>query len=178
MLKQILKGLAHQNDGEYLTLSEKESTLGRYSEAADIPMQKISPRMSVMPSKRIALLTDGSGHGAPLDYVLETCDRQGAGVDLLLHADADMTAVAVIENKLKAAGLRYERVKLGHQPIESVISYINHQKSLIYIVSVPVDSVAKLLIEDVIPKRVDHVSVPVVLIEDRSAESGCSKSVA
>ncbi|MGD8912826.1 MAG: hypothetical protein PVJ68_08810, partial [Candidatus Thiodiazotropha sp.] len=74
-LKRILSSLAYQDAGEFLTTRDKMKVLGITPEEN----AAISPSPLKMVKKpithRIALISDGRGQGAPLDYAIETCTR-------------------------------------------------------------------------------------------------------
>ena len=71
---------------------------------------------------RIALISDGRGVGAPLDYAIDACSRQGAKIDLLLHGAIDAAKISSLENQIRAAGLDYHRIQLGMTPVDAQAS--------------------------------------------------------
>ena len=174
-LKKMLSGLAYQNAGEALSMREKLSVLGYDTESED---KTSAPKLSVAgkpATKRIALISDGRGLGAPLDYAIETCSRQNAKIDLLVHDLVDTANISALEYQIREAGLDCQRIHLGVNTIDDLVHYICNHPSLIFLVAMPDDAVAKILVEDVIPKRGGRIHVPMVLIEDRSSVVSTTK---
>ncbi|MBW9261492.1 MAG: hypothetical protein K1566_03565 [Candidatus Thiodiazotropha sp. (ex. Lucinisca nassula)] len=177
-LKRMLNGLAHQDAGEFLSMRDKLNVLGMGSETR----AKSSPpphKMAKKPTtQRIAFISDGRGLGTPLSYAIDACSRQGANIDLLIHGTTDTANISALENRIRAVGLDHHRIQLGMKPVDDVINYICNHPSLIFLVAMPDDETAKVLIEEVIPKRGGRIPVPLVLIEDRSSTSQTKQSAA
>ncbi|MCG7983193.1 MAG: hypothetical protein JAY90_10650 [Candidatus Thiodiazotropha lotti] len=169
-LKRMLNGLAHQDAGEFLTMREKMKALGVEAETKLTPSP--APRKIAKKSAphRIAFISDGRGIGAPLDYVIDACLQQGAQIDLLTHSTTDIAHISALESQFRAAGLDHHHIQLGLSAIDDIFNYIRNHPSLIFLVAMPDDNVAKVIIEEVIPKRGARMSVPLVLIEDRPNE--------
>ncbi|MES9953283.1 MAG: hypothetical protein ABW104_10630 [Candidatus Thiodiazotropha sp. 6PLUC2] len=167
-LKKILAGLALQNAGEYLPLSTKKNLLGVGAKSE--PHSNKQPSLAKQASHRVALLTDGKGVGAALDYALESCSKQGAKIDLLVHNHAIKSDISAIQERAKASNLDCHVITLGLSPVEDICSYIINHPSLIFLVSTPADKSANELIRDVIPNQKSRIYVPLVLIEDKSPE--------
>jgi hypothetical protein len=176
-LKRILSGLAQQDAGEFLTMRDKMGVLGIGTEANKGPASHPPARVNKT-TRRIALVTDGRGLGAPLDYVLESCTRQEAKIDLLIHGMAKPSSLSMLEKRIQTAGLECHRVQLGVTPSDDILDYIHNHPSLMFLVAIPDDYAVKPLIEELIPKRGGRVPVPVVLIEEREPAHIHSKSVA
>lgn len=177
-LKKILSCLAHQDAGDYLPMHDKMRSLGFDTEV--IQKAPVTHRKTVLPptTHRIALISDGRGAGAPLDYVVDACLRQHAKIDLLIHGSADASDVTVMENKILAAGIEYHPIQLGEAVIKDILNYVSNHPALIFFVAVADDEVAKILMEEVIPKRGSRIRVPLVLIEDRPGNPAQTLSVA
>ncbi len=177
-LKRILSGLAHQDDGEFLSMDEKMKALGVGS---DSRVKSLSPTPSLVRktvTQRIALISDGRGLGAPLDYAIDACSRQASKIDLLIHDAVDTSHISAIEKKIQEADLDYQRIQLGSDVTGEIVSYIHNHPSLIFLVALPDDGPVKVLIEEVIPKRGGRIPVPLVLIEDRASPPSANQSVA
>ncbi len=177
-LKRILTGLAYQDAGEFLSMHDKMRTLGMGAKNRKKP---VSPTHSIVNKPaihRIALISDGRGAGAPLDYAIETCSRQGAKIDLLLHGTIDTENIATLETHIRSAGLDYNCIQLGTEPVDGIIEYVCNHPALIFLVAMPDDATAKTLIEEVIPKRGGRIPVPLVLIEDQPSVRPANQSAA
>lgn len=177
-LKRILSGLAQQDAGEFLSMHDKMRVLGIGTETRVKPS---SPPRSIAKKQaihRIALISDGRGVGAPLDYVIDACSRQDAKIDLLIHGAVDTAKISLLENQIRAAGLDHQCIQLGMKPVDNIIDYICNHPSLIFLVAMPDDDAAKVLIEEVIPKRGGRIPVPLVLIENRSSARPAEQSAA
>ena len=168
-LKQMLNGLAHQNYGDFLPMHDKMSALGVNSGVKNISSlpSKVVKQMAV--SQRIALITDGRGLGAPLNYVIDACRNQEAKIDLLTHGTTDVDNITALENSVKEAGFVSNRIQLGTKAVDNVLEYISNHPGLVFMVAMPDDVVAKKIMEDVIPKQGASIPVPLVLIDDSGA---------
>lgn len=168
-LKQMLNGLAHQCDGEFLPMQDKMRALGVNSGANKISSvpTKVVKQMAL--TQRIALITDGRGLGAPLNYVIDACRNQEAKIDLLTHGTTDAENITALESSIKEAGLVCNRIQLGTKAVDNVLEYINNHPGLVFMVAMPDDVVAKKIMEDVIPKQGASIPVPLVLIDDSGA---------
>lgn len=166
-LKRILAGLAYQDAGEFLIMSDKMKALGYRSENREKPLA-ISRKVERGPvTKTIALISDGRGLGAPLDYVIDACLRQDARIDLLVHSVIDVKRISVLIKHVQQAGLDCQRIQLSVNIVDDIVEYICNHPSLIFLVAMPDDAAARVLIEEVIPERGGRVPVPLVLIEDK-----------
>lgn len=167
-IKRALAALAHQDAADYLSMNEKMSFLGYGNQQQEIKSDA-APRLVVntLVKKRIAMISDGHGLGCPLDYLIDTCKRQNTDVDLLLHGEFDTTKISILEKHLREAGIHSERIKLGANAISKLTSYISRQATLIFIVSMPDDPVAREFMEDIIPSSEQRITVPLVLIDEK-----------
>ncbi len=177
-LKKMLAGLAHQDAGEFLSAHEKMEILGYGPETREKPSE-VSRKMVKRPvTKRIALITDGRGLGAPLDYAIDACLRQDAQIDLLVHGAVDTKSISLLEKQVKQAGLDCQHIRLGVNVIDDIVEYIYSQPSLIFLVAMPDDTAARTLIEEVIPRHGGRVPVPLVLIEEKPVAPSVRQSAA
>jgi hypothetical protein len=173
-LKQMLAGLAHQDAGEFLPIRDKMRALGietdteGNSAALRNSANCVSGVKIVPATKRIALISDGGGMGAPLSYVIDSCQRLEGKIDLLIHGTTDADNISTLERQIEEAGIVFHRIQLGTKPVDGVLDYIRNHSALIFLVATPDDDVAKTLIEEVIPKQGAHIPLPIVLIEDLS----------
>ncbi|MES9858058.1 MAG: hypothetical protein ABW166_15875 [Sedimenticola sp.] len=177
-LKQMLSGLAYQDAGDYLSMSDKMEVLGYGAKSRlkpSLPHQSVAENVV---TRRIALITDGRGVGAPLDYAIEACLQQGGKIDLLIHGAVDTSNIITLESRIREAGLECQRIRLSVEVIEDILAYTCNHSSLIFLVAIPDDSVAKRLIDEITPKRKGRLSVPLVLIEDRPSDRTIERSAA
>lgn len=177
-LKRMLSGLAYQDAGEFMPIREKMYVLGFASEIKEkssaIP-QQVVPRPV---SKRIGLISDGRGLGAPLSYAIDACLRQDARIDLLVHGSIDRASIPALENQVQQMGIECQRIQLGKNAVDSISEYISSHPSLIFLVSMPDDSAARTLMEESFHTRGRRIPVPLVLIEDRPEVPLSKKSAA
>ncbi len=175
-LKKMLTGLAYQDAGDFLSIREKMNVLDNASEnqgKPNTPAHTLETRIggssvaTRAATKRIAFISNGSGFGAPLDYAIDACLRQNAQMDLLIHGPAGSEYSSALENKIKNSGVRYQRIQLHVTAVSSIVDYIVKHPSLLYLIAMPDDDVAKTLIEEVLPGRRRRIQIPVVLIEDQ-----------
>jgi len=177
-LKKMLAGLAHQDAGEYLSAHEKMEILG-YAQEPRKRSSEVYRNAAARPvSKRIALISDGRGFGAPLDYTIDACLRQDAQIDLLVHGAIDTKSISSLEKQIQQAGLDCRHVRLGVHVVDDIVEYIYHQPSLIFLVAMPDDTAARVLIEEVIPRHGGRIPVPLVLIEEKPTRTSVQKSAA
>jgi len=182
-LKKMLTGLAYQDAGDFLSIREKMNVLDNASENPGKPntaAHTLETRMggTRVATKRIAFISNGSGLGAPLDYAIDAALRQNAQIDLLIHGPAGSEYSSALENKIKNSGVRYQRIQLQVTAVCSIVDYIVKHPSLLYLIAMPDDDVAKTLIEEVLPGRRRRIQIPVVLIEDQIIASLPKQSAA
>ncbi len=177
-LKRMLAGLAYQDAGDYLSTPQKSRLLG-YADEREPAARMQPPVEAPQPAQRcIALVSDGRGEGAPLDYAIEAAQRQRAGIDLLLHDRADERRTANLERRLKQAGIPYRCVRLVEPVLDDLRDYILQHASLIFLVAMPDDEVVRVIVEEVIPKRLEPIAVPLVLIEAQQPPRSLKQSAA
>ena len=177
-LKKMLTGLAHQDAGEFLSAHEKMEILG-YGPETGKELSKAPEKTVKRPvSKRIAVISDGRGFGAPLAYAIDACLRQDARIDLLFHGAIDTKSISLLEQQIQQAGLECQRIRLGVNVVDDIVDYIHSQPTLIFLVAMPDDTAARVLIEEVIPRHGGRVPVPLVLIEEKSASPSVQKTAA
>ncbi len=164
-LKRMLAGLACQDAGEFLPMQQKMEIL--VTEPAAAPAAEGGPSGAAprQATHRIALVSDGRGLGAPLDYAMDAALRQGARVDLLVHGTFDARGLDAMTGRLGANRIPFQVIRLGMDTVEDIATYICNHPSLIFVVAMPDDSAARTLVEEVIPRRGGRVPVPLVLIE-------------
>jgi hypothetical protein len=177
-LKRILTGLAYQDAGEFLSMGDKMKVLGYGPKIREKPLAASRKVVTRPATKAIALISDGRGLGAPLDYAIDACLRQDARIDLLVHGVIDMESISVLEKRIQEAGLDCHRIQLGARVVDGIVEYICNHPSLIFLVAMPDDAAARVLIEEVIPKRGGRIPVPLVLIEDQLAAKKYKQSAA
>ena len=173
-LKKMLTGLAYQDAGDFLSIREKMTVLGNGSENPEKPdtsSHMIETRIgrTGAVTKRIAFISNGRGLDAPLDYAIDACLRQNAQLDLLIHGSADSKNTSTLEKKIKNSGVSYQRIQLEVNAVDGIVDYIAKHPSLIYLIAMPDDDTARVLIEEVLPMRRRRIQVPIVLIEDQIA---------
>ncbi len=176
-LKRMLTGLAYQDAGDFLSRSEKLKVLGNES------VNRVQPATSgkiglAAVTKRIAFISNGRGFGAPLDYAIDACLRQNAQIDLLLHGTADIKTNSALEKKIQDAGVYFQRIQIEDNAVDDIVEYINKHPSIIYLIAMPDDDVARLLIEEVLPRRRTRIQIPLVLIEDQMTATLAKQSAA
>jgi hypothetical protein len=177
-LKRMLAGLAYQDAGDYLSTPDKSRLLG-YADKKPAGASMQRPVEATPPAlRRIALVSDGRGEDAPLDYAIEAAQRQQAQIDLLLHGCADTQRITKLERRLKQAGIPYRCIRLVEPLVEDLVDYIALQSSLIFLVAMPDDETVRVLVEEVIPKRISPISVPLVLIEAQQPPRSLKQSAA
>jgi hypothetical protein len=176
-LKRILAGLAQQDAGEYLSLREKMRVLGHQSAQPDTAAKHITASTK-SGARRVALICGESANEAPLDYTIQTCSKNGAMIDLLVHNTISQEKVSRLEESIRAEGIECHTIRLGESPIESICTYIANHPSLIYMVSSPDNHSAKTLIDDLIPNQKVSIQVPFVLIESKAPDCQSKLSAA
>ena len=177
-MKQMLTGLAYQDAGDFLSIREKMEVLDNSAESRRKP--GTAPRMleTRAATKRIAFISNGRGLDAPLDYAIDACLRQNAQIDLLIHGTADSENTLALEKKIKNSGVSYQRIQLEITAVSSITDYIAKHPSLLYLIAMPDDDVARVLIEEVLPSRRRRIQIPVVLIEDQTVSRLLKQSAA
>ncbi len=175
-LKRILTGLAYQDAGDFLSTSEKIKFLGKDSgnsakvaSTAAKTESKITETHKIeaaTTTKHIAFISNGSGLDAPLDYAIDTCLRQNAHIDLLIHGDTALKNITALENKIKQAGLACRKMRFKNSTIDNIVEYISQHPSLIFMISMPDDAVTRVLIEEILPQQKSGIQIPLVLIDD------------
>lgn len=179
-IKRALNALAYQDATEFLSTREKLDVLGYGNKKTRHPLIPRRNTPKIETPKRIGLVVDTRSNSAPLDYAIDACKRQGENshLDILMHGSVDTETTTNLEERIKQAGLYYQIIKLGEKTIEELINYIKSHPSLIFLISMPDDEVARVLIEEVMPKSGEHIQVPVVLIEGNTSASYQKKSAA
>lgn len=169
-LKRMLTGLAHQDATEFSPIREKMRELGYVQDAEE--------QRTTQQPRRIALLCDDRERDASLSYAIDAGLRQKAQIDLLIHGAVDMECISAAEKQVRAAGLVCRRIRLEGDAVIRFDAYLNDQRSLIFVVAMPDDSIAMVLIEEVLPRRRRRIPVPLVLISDQPTTRPCNQSAA
>jgi hypothetical protein len=81
-LKQILTGLAYQDVGEFLSMKDKIN-VPEDTETQAANAWQTRNRNDKAKNRRIALITDGKGVGAALEYAIDVSRLHGTQIDLL-----------------------------------------------------------------------------------------------
>ena len=170
-LKRVLAALAYQDAADYLSESEKHRVLGiggtdAASSSEDAPRQRAA---TLRRKRRIALITDGRGAGAPMAYAADACARQDAGLDIVLHGSG--LSRTVLLRAARRRGIDAQVIELAGEDVEMLVDYICNHPSLVYLVGVSDDELVRLLVERVVPARGGRMHVPLVMIEDRPIRS-------
>jgi len=173
-LKRMLAGLAYQDASEFSSMRDKMKVLGN----TPLTRDQQPPATFRAAERCIAIISDGRGLGTPLSYAIDAGIRQHASIDLLVHGPADAEGVAEQENRIRAAGLGCRCIQLGPVTADNIAGYIRSHASLIFLVAMPDDAAARILMEEVIPRRDSRIPVPLVLIEDRTENWLRAQSVA
>lgn len=176
----MLAGLAHQHAGDYLSARDKLGEIGMNAttQPLDGIKNRVSPPTPTIGTRRVAIITDGYAVNAALNYVIDSCNRQNAQVDLLIHGLFDLHAIENIEKQIKKAHLCSQRIFLGINANQDVIDYICQQRALMFVVAIPTDKVAQTFIEEVIPSRGGRLPVPMVLIAEKEPTSAVKQNAA
>ena len=177
-LKRMLTGLAYQDAGDYLSTPQKSRLLGYPEETPPAASERVPMTAQSSSIRRIALVSDGRGLGAPLDYAIDACHRQTAEIDLLLHDGVKETQVSKLERRLQQAAVGYRAVQLLEPSVEDLLDYSARQTSLIFMVALPDDPVVRHLMEEVVPRGGARLCVPLVLIEEQPASRSLKLSAA
>ena len=182
-LKRMLTGLAYQDAGDFLSIREKMKVLGSGSEnrgKLTIPPRILETQIARTGAalRRIAFISNGRGIDAPLNYAIDACLRQKAQMDLLIYGSAASENTSALEKKIKNSGVIYQRIQLEVTVVNSIVNYIDKHPSLLYLIAMPDDDVARVLVEDILPLRRRRIQIPVVLIEDQAVSRLAKQSAA
>jgi len=112
------------------------------------------------------MISDGRGLGAPLDYTISSCSSHATKLDLLTHGILDTAKITALEDQIRKARLDYNQIQLGKDVIQDIIDYICDHPSLIFLVAMPDDAIAKTLINEVLPRFKGRFPVPLVLVDN------------
>jgi len=167
-LKRMLTGLAYQDAGEFLPMNEKLRAFGvgvNPEEATPPTTERVLQQIPTR--KRIALVSDGFGSEALVDYAMHTCQRLGAQLDLLFHGSANAEWKDEVVGQLRRERVSYHRINLSANAAEDIAEYIHNQLQLLYILAQPNDPAVNELMEEMTLTRGKHLAVPMVLIEHR-----------
>jgi hypothetical protein len=177
-LKRILAGLARQDAGESLSRRDTMAVPGAGVVKQSRPGSRTSDTGGRASARRIALISDGRGLGAPLDYVIDACTRQEAKIDVLVHGAVDPANIAALEGRIREAGLDCGKIQLGTQSLDKIVDYVYNHAALMFLVAMPDDRAVRALIDDLGSKRRARLPVPLVLVEERPVSRPRAESVA
>ena len=116
--------------------------------------------------RRIALIASAPGVDTLLDYAIEFCRSQDAGLDLLVLGAWDAEAEAAME-RINREGIDCRYLPLGGHPASEVAAYMANRSSLIFLLAAVGDELAKTLLEKVIASSGRRLPVPLVYIEEK-----------
>jgi hypothetical protein len=178
-IKRALSALAYQDAGEFLTTRDKIELLGDTSESQIIaePAKRSITKPAVS-NKRIALLIDGSNSKSAVTYAIETASRLEVKIDLLTHSVTDDQTYKELDQRISDAGILSRRVPLVNEKYDGILSYLNANPALIFLIASVNDTIAKTLAEEVIPNQISIVPVPLVLINDNQSPNDQGKNAA
>ncbi len=169
-IKRALSALAYQDAGEHLTTRDKIELLGDGSESQiTAESEKRSVSNPAASNKRIALLIDGSNSESAVTYAIETATRLEVKIDLLTHSVTDDEIYKELDQRISDAGILSRRIPLANEKYDGILSYLNTTPALIFLIASVNDTIAKTLAEEVIPKQISIVPVPLVLINDNQS---------
>jgi len=166
-LKRILTGLAYQDAADYLPMGEKLKAFGVGMDTEATSQRREKVLRQIPTRKRVALVSDGFGAEALVDYALHTCERLGAQLDLLFHGSANAEWKDEVVNQLRRERVSYHRINLSTNAAEDIAEYIRSQPQLLYILAQPNDPAVNALMEEAALSRGKHLAVPMVLIEHK-----------
>ena len=172
-LKLALNALAYQDAPEFLSTGEKLEVLGFSNKKTRHPVKPWQHSQKIETPGRIALMADERDNNSLLEYAIDACERQGKNthIDILLHEPINTANSIGLENCIKQVGLKYRLIQLGKKPVESLINYIQNNTASIFLIASSDDKVAKVLIEDVIPRSRERIQIPILLIEGKDSVS-------
>lgn len=177
-LKRALAALAHQDAGEFLSMNDKMKSIGYGNNSEN--KSPGSPHLisNSFVKKRIALLSDGRDLNFPIEYAIDACKRQNADIDLLLHGEFDRSSISVIESHIRKAGIQSQRIQFGDNATIKIIEYISKQPSLIFMAATPDNSIARVLMEEILPSPEQRFAIPLVLIDEKRTAEPAKQSAA
>lgn len=118
------------------------------------------------PVRTIALLHDGRDQPELLEFVIDACRRQSqpVKVDVLLHETPSSNQVESLKQAMQQAEIDVEIRHFQPSGIDEMLEYLQHAASLISLIALADDQIARRLIENVLPGAGDRLYVPIVLI--------------
>jgi len=169
-LKRVLAALAYQDAADYLSEPEKNRVLGGGAVVRPADNSTPGKRTAMLRRRRrIAMITDGRGGGAPMAYAADACRRQDAGLDIVLHGRPGEGKGLM--RTARQLGVDAQVVELSGDDVEMLVDYICNHPSLVYVVGISDDELVRSLAERVLPARGGRMHVPLVMIEDRPARN-------
>jgi hypothetical protein len=99
-------------------------------------------------------------------------------IDLLTHSVTDDQTYKELDQRISDAGILSRRVPLVNEKYDGILSYLNANPALIFLIASVNDAIAKTLAEEVIPNQLSIVPVPLVLINDNQSPNDQGKNAA
>lgn len=176
-LKRMLSGLALQDAGEYLPMSDKLSLLGigkvNTKESRDAKMGA-AHRTRKATGKRLVLLCGDRMPESVIDYVVNASQLHSTGVDVLTFdkADSDEDIAGDVKRRLRQSGCDVSIIKLQQSelPARAIRDYILCHPSSSYLIAPANDTVAN----EIVGERTLHYRgcpIPIVLVQEPSVVS-------
>lgn len=163
-LKRMLDGLAFQDAGDYLSMDEKLRQIGRSDQAGTPGAAKpAAPHAHTTPGRVAVVINKGSTEAA-FAHALQSCQRLGAHLDLLLSGPYSRQRIVQLETAGQRAGVAIQSIYLSGPIARAVADYAGQHHSLIYIVAALDDPDIAGMVEAAPPSRRKYLPVPLVLV--------------
>lgn len=173
-LKRMLDGLAFQDAADYLSMDEKLRKIDRPGQA-DSPVAATTVVPRATPGRVAVVINKGSTEAA-LAHALQSCQRLGAHLDLLLSGPSSRERMLQLEAAVQRAGVAFQSIYLSGPVASGIADYAGQKHSLIYIVAALDDPDIAEMVEEAPPTRRKYLPVPLVLVgnkpEQRLAAAG------
>ena len=163
-IRRMMDGLAHQDAADYLSMRDKYRELG-IGPRQDRELTETGGRN---PRRRVALVSDGRDTGAHIDYAIDACRRQRAGLDIVLHGKAAMNKAGAnrLLERVRGLGIDAGLVTLDGSTVQALNDYVAQRPSLLLLVAEAGDALSRAFTESAM-SRSQRLYVPMVMIEDR-----------
>ena len=169
-LKRMLDGLAFQDAGDYLSMGGKLRQMGR-SVQADTPRAATipAPQSPAIP-RRVAVVINKGSTEVAFAHALQSCQRLGAHLDLLLSGPSSRERMVQLEAAGQRAGVAIQSIHLSGPIASGVADYAGRQHLLIYIVAALDDPDIAGMVEEAPQSRRKYLPVPLVLVGNKLAQ--------
>jgi hypothetical protein len=171
-LKRMLDGLASQDAGEYLTMDEKLRLVSRHplpdstvSGQAPVPQPQAPATV-----RRIAVVINKGSTEAAFNHALQSSQRLGAHLDLLLSGPVSRERIVQLETAARRAGVAFDSVYMSGPVARGIADYTGQHFSLIYVVAPVDDPDMAEMIEETLPARRRNLPVPLVLVGNKPSQ--------